>query len=259
MGAATKVVLFDLYRTLIDLVVDEEGVEAYERLARWLSYHGLPVQGPVLRRLYRAGAASLHGAQPGPNADIDITRVFASILRELGAPEDDATAALVGETCVLFRAMTTVSLGIYPETPLVLERLTSAGFRLGLVSNAQRAFSVPELRSFGIDRQFERLVFSSDLGLMKPRPEIFRRALDELGTDATGAVFVGDNLFDDVWGAGQVGLRTLWIDRGSHDTVPPGYHRPTPDAVLASGELGRIPEVVLAMAAGGELSFRSPR
>jgi putative hydrolase of the HAD superfamily len=52
-------------------------------------------------------------------------------------------------------------------------------------------------------------VFSSDVGVRKPSPEIFLRALGELGVAADRALFVGDRLRQDVGGAHGVGMRAV--------------------------------------------------
>jgi putative hydrolase of the HAD superfamily len=52
------------------------------------------------------------------------------------------------------------------------------------------------------------------VGKRKPHPEIFGRALDALGVDPEAALFVGDRLYEDVRGAGEVGMTTvqaLWF------------------------------------------------
>jgi len=50
--------------------------------------------------------------------------------------------------------------------------------------------------------------------------------------DPARAVFVGDRLFDDVYGAGQAGMRTVFVP---HTTLPAGQLGPTegvPDATV---------------------------
>jgi putative hydrolase of the HAD superfamily len=57
-------------------------------------------------------------------------------------------------------------------------------------------------------------VFSSEVGKRKPHPDIFRRALAELDVEPEAALFVGDRLYEDVRGAGELGLVTvqaLWF------------------------------------------------
>ncbi len=48
-------------------------------------------------------------------------------------------------------------------------------------------------------------------GALKPLPAAFRRCLDELQTDASQSVCVGDQLFTDVLGAKLVGMRAVYV------------------------------------------------
>ena len=62
-------------------------------------------------------------------------------------------------------------------------------------------------------------VFSSEVGVRKPDPRIFRRALDALGVEPENALFVGDRLYEDVLGAARAGMRTvqaLWFRADEH-------------------------------------------
>ena len=101
-------------------------------------------------------------------------------------------------------------------THALLDALRRRGVKLGLVSNA---FDPPrllhrDLADAGIDQRLDTAVFSSELGKRKPHPAIFERALSALGVEAEASVFVGDRLYEDVRGAGQLGMVTvqaLWF------------------------------------------------
>jgi HAD superfamily hydrolase (TIGR01549 family) len=107
---------------------------------------------------------------------------------------------------------------LYEEVPTVLRELTSAGLRLGLISNSHRCLdsfqSHFELREF-----VSAAVSSADHGFMKPHPSIFQAALDQLGVAAADAVMVGDSLSQDVEGALKTGMRAILLHR-SDDPVP---------------------------------------
>jgi putative hydrolase of the HAD superfamily len=49
--------------------------------------------------------------------------------------------------------------------------------------------------------------------------------------DPTRCVFVGDRLFDDVWGAGQVGMRTIHVPHSEIPLGQLGHTEGRPDAV----------------------------
>jgi len=107
------------------------------------------------------------------------------------------------------------------HTHALLEALRERGLKLGLVSNAfdpgwllQR-----DLEQMGLAERLDFAVFSSEVGKRKPHPEIFERALDALGVAAADAVFVGDRLYEDVRGAGELGMTTvqaLWFRADEH-------------------------------------------
>jgi putative hydrolase of the HAD superfamily len=101
-------------------------------------------------------------------------------------------------------------------THALLEALRRRGLRLGLVSNA---FDPPrllhrDLADAGVAERIDAAVFSSETGKRKPHPEIFERALAALRVEPERAVFVGDRLYEDVRGAGDLGMVTvqaLWF------------------------------------------------
>ena len=60
--------------------------------------------------------------------------------------------------------------------------------------------------------------------------------------DPGACVYVGDRLFEDVWGPQQVGMRTIFVP---HSTIPQaqlGHSEGEPDATVR--DLGEIEDVV---------------
>src|SRR5262245_47041481 len=101
-------------------------------------------------------------------------------------------------------------------THAMLESLRSRGLGLGLVSNAFDPGWLlrRDLEQMGIAERIDFAVFSSEVGKRKPDPEIFERALTALGASPEESLFVGDRLFEDVRGAGELGMTTvqaLWF------------------------------------------------
>jgi len=52
-------------------------------------------------------------------------------------------------------------------------------------------------------------VFSTDVGLRKPHPKMFKIALSNLGVDASEAMYVGNSLAQDIKGAKGVGIKAV--------------------------------------------------
>jgi HAD superfamily hydrolase (TIGR01509 family) len=110
-------------------------------------------------------------------------------------------------------------------THALLESLRARGLRLGLVSNALDPPGLlhADLERFGVAERLDVAVFSSEVGLRKPHPAIFERALAALGVEPAAALFVGDTLATDVAGAQALGMRTcqaVWF-RADEDSGAP--------------------------------------
>jgi putative hydrolase of the HAD superfamily len=106
-------------------------------------------------------------------------------------------------------------------THALLEALRARGLRLGLVSNAfDPAWLLRrDLDEMGVLERLDVTVFSSEVGKRKPHPEIFRRALEALDVVPEDALFVGDRLYEDVRGAGELGMTTVqavWFRADEH-------------------------------------------
>jgi putative hydrolase of the HAD superfamily len=123
-------------------------------------------------------------------------------------------------------------------THALLDSLREEGLKLGLVSNAFDPGWLlrRDLEQMGIAQRIDVAVFSSEVGVRKPHPEIFRRALAALGVAPERTLFVGDRLYEDVLGAGELGMRTvqaLWFRADEHpDGREPDYQAFTQFDVL---------------------------
>ncbi len=107
------------------------------------------------------------------------------------------------------------------DTHALLEALRDRGLKLGLVSNAFDPGWLlhRDLEELGVAERLDFAVFSSEVGKRKPHPEIFERALDALGVEARSAMFVGDRLYEDVRGSGELGMTTVqavWFRADEH-------------------------------------------
>jgi putative hydrolase of the HAD superfamily len=124
------------------------------------------------------------------------------------------------------------------ETHALLESLRGRGLKLALVSNAFDPGWLlhRDLEQMGLAQRLDFAVFSSEVGVRKPHPQIFERALEALGVAPEDALFVGDRLFEDVRGAAQLGMTTvqaLWFRADEHpDGAEPDHQAFTQHDVL---------------------------
>lgn len=122
-----------------------------------------------------------------------------------------------------------------PDVPGLFRELRNDGLRIGVLSNTvwPRAWHEEIFARDGVLDLIDGAVYTSEVPWTKPSPEAFRAAAQAVGVeDPTRCVFVGDRLFDDIWGASQVGMRTVLVP---HSDIPPeqvGHSLGEPDAVV---------------------------
>jgi putative hydrolase of the HAD superfamily len=107
---------------------------------------------------------------------------------------------------------------LYDEVPDVLRELSSAGLRIGLISNSHRCLASFQSH-FELQGLISATVSSSEHGFMKPHPSIFATALQLVNVAPGEAMMVGDSLRHDVEGAMRVGMHGVLLHRGG--TQPP--------------------------------------
>jgi HAD superfamily hydrolase (TIGR01509 family) len=138
--------------------------------------------------------------------------IAASIARTLPAfgiePDPDLVADLARRDLESFRALTRLC----EDTVPFLEWLRSRGVLTALVSNCADTTRA-QLEYLGVIPLVDAVILSCEVGSMKPYPEIYVTALEELGVAAVDAAFIDDQPTFCV-GAQAVGIRPIQIARG---------------------------------------------
>ena len=84
----------------------------------------------------------------------------------------------------------------------LFERLKRIGFRCCLISNNQE----PRVKMFNRDIQVD-YVYNAH----KPSTKNYVKAMEIMGTDRSNSLFIGDQLFTDVWGAKRAGIGNILV------------------------------------------------
>ena len=114
---------------------------------------------------------------------------------------------------------TTLTASLLPGAAALLRKLKRQGYRLALVCDARPDSPTNVLRQHRLLSIFEHMSISEVVGVEKPHPLMFTRALDALGicqSDYGSVIMVGNNLERDVVGANRLGLISVfmhWNDR----------------------------------------------
>jgi putative hydrolase of the HAD superfamily len=209
-----EAVLFDWGDTLMQFAYAPELVAAGHRA-------GLEASGrdplPELTEHFREEYEPLFWA-PGTIEEIEYPQLVRRLLSDFGIEIDDEALGRFLEAEHDAWAPARI---LAAHTHPLLESLRADGLKLGLVSNAFDPGWLlhRDLEHMGLAERLDFSVFSSEVGMRKPHPAIFERALEELGVEPEHALFVGDRLFEDVRGAAELGMTTvqaLWFRADEH-------------------------------------------
>jgi HAD superfamily hydrolase (TIGR01509 family) len=85
-------------------------------------------------------------------------------------------------------------------------------YKLGLISNFTYAPVIyAALRKLGLNKFFNTVLVSEDVGWRKPSTKIFQQALQKLGVNGEETVYVGDTPKEDIGGASSFGMKTVFL------------------------------------------------
>lgn len=140
--------------------------------------------------------------------------VFEQAIVDVGRPAHEARH-LADEAFQLFLAERH-KVSFFDDALDVLERLTLR-HQLGALTNGNA-----DIARLGLDRYFRFAFSAADVGAAKPAPHMFRAALAHTDVDESRMIHVGDNPVDDVKGAADLGIATIWVNlEGRSDESPP--------------------------------------
>jgi len=207
------VVTFDLDNTLWDV---DDVIRNAERVTRqWFDAH-VPELYATLRvddfiEIRRRIVAER------PDLAHDLSRIREAVFERaiVAVGRDGAQAKrLAREAFELFLAERH-KVSFYDAALDVLERL-SRRHVLGALTNGNA-----DIARLGLAPYFRFAFSAADVGAAKPAPNMFRAALAHADALPHQMIHVGDNPVDDIDGAAQLGIPTIWVNLGRRSEESP--------------------------------------
>jgi len=241
--------IFDLYGTLVDIHTDENDA-VWEKTALYFGFYGAPYAGVELKADFRAAMAEREAAAGQSYEcfpDIPFEQVMAQLFRAKGVEEAETLGVNAAQ---LFRISSMDYIRLYPGVKEALARLRERGYRLWLLTNAQRVFTAFELRHLGLVEAFDGICISSDYRCRKPDVRFFRALLEERKLDPARCLMIGNDRNTDIAGAKAAGLDTLYL----HTNLTPWDQAPAdpaagfPHMEFEGWDWGRLAELLCGLA-----------
>ena len=209
--------IFDLYGTLVDIHTEESDA-VWEKCAIFFGFYGAHYTGTALKEAFLA-AMQARKIAAGQSyecfPDIPFEQVLAQLFREKGVEKQADNLGF--QAAQLFRIASMEYIRLYPGALDALDILREWGYRLWLLSNAQRAFTAYELRHLGLDDRFDGIYISSDYGCRKPDSRFLGALMAERKLNPERCLMIGNDRDTDIAGAKAMGLDTLYM----HTNITP--------------------------------------
>jgi putative hydrolase of the HAD superfamily len=222
----TKGILFDLYGTLIDIETDESMEKIYRGISRFLIYQGINLRWQNLRDLYYGIMQEQRQASSEQHPEIDVEAIWDVLLARQGLASEAKRRGLKRYLAQLYRGLSLKRLKRFAHVKRVLNTLRHS-YRMAIVSDAQPCFAGAEIRTVKLESYFDPLIISANYGFRKPDPRMIRLALDNIELAPGEVIFVGNDMYRDIYCARQLGIKTVFFastsGAQSYEEVVPDY------------------------------------
>jgi putative hydrolase of the HAD superfamily len=224
-----RAVAFDVNGTLVRILTQDGMEQIFRSIAHFLTYQGIDLHRHQVRDLYFEHMKEQRQASPEQHPEFDAVGIWRSIIQ---AHLTEFTRALPAEKleqmplflAEMYRGISRCRLRLYPHVREVLDVLRER-YPLAAVTDAQSAYARAELHKVGLLDYFDPIVVSGDHGYRKPDRRLFQLALDGMGVAAEHALYIGNDMHRDIFGAQEAGMTTVMVesDQGADvylDCVP---------------------------------------
>ncbi len=225
MMARPKLLLFDVNETLLDLTAMKESVTSAlggrdDLLALWfttlLHYSLVETTAGQYHNFDVVGAAAIRM----------LARNYGILLSE-------------GEARAAIAPMRT--LPPHADVAPALQTLRDAGFRMVTLTNSSKAAVKSQISHAGLSEFFETLLSVESVRQFKPKTEVYRWAIGEMGVEAEDCMLIAAHGWD-VAGALWAGCRAAFVARPGAQLYPLA-----PEPEISEPDLLRVAEKLIAL------------
>jgi putative hydrolase of the HAD superfamily len=203
-----KGLIFDCYKNLIHIRVDERSWETNKRVSDWLLYNGVRISSDRLKEEYKWKVMGRLGNSDQKHPDIRIEEIFAEICTDYAFKKIDPYWLGI-ETAKAFRTASLRKMKVYPQSLRLLDKYRSVP--KCIFSKAQRVFTEQERRFFSLYDRFNFTIMPSDHYIKKTDPRLFKMSLDRLGLKPWEVLSIGDTPENDIYPLQSLGMNAMLI------------------------------------------------
>ena len=202
--------IFDLYGTLVDINTNENTKSLWEKLALFYSFNGAYYSAKDLKSSYRKKVKETQlSITTTDYPDFPIDNIFVALFEDKNI---HVSSDIIKDTAQMFRILSIKYLKLYDGVFELLDLLKQKKKNIYLLSNAQRIFTLYEMKILKIDKYFDGIYFSSDYCTCKPDKTFYNKLISQFNLDINDSIMIGNDFIADIAGADAVDLDSLYIN-----------------------------------------------
>jgi HAD superfamily hydrolase (TIGR01509 family) len=105
----------------------------------------------------------------------------------------------------------TIEAEIIPKDHIKIVKELKKNYKVGILSNNVQEWVLPVLKNYKIEKLFDAVIISSKVGARKPDAIIYYEALKKFSIKPEEAVFIADEVAEDLVPATGLGMKTIWL------------------------------------------------
>ena len=220
-----KGIIFDINGTLTDIRTNEWHDDIYRVISNFLTYQGISLDPIVVKDLYFQTMKEQRTANGGRYPEFDAIGIFREIIVQhstdfthtLPTEKLEQLPLLLAE---MHRASSRFRLQLYSGVEDTIWQLRPK-YHLAIVSDGQTAYAIPEMHAVGLLKHFDPIIISGHFGYRKPDDRLFKGALTAMKMESSEVLFVGNDMYRDIYGAQRLGIKTVFFksNQGTQEKV----------------------------------------
>jgi putative hydrolase of the HAD superfamily len=114
---------------------------------------------------------------------------------------------------------------LYPDSLAILNKL-KPNYQLVMITNGVPEIQRAKMDKVNMEAYFNPIIISGEIGVSKPDPKYFQIVLEMLKLSKEECVVIGDSVRNDVGGAKNAGITSIWINRSNllpRPSIQPDY------------------------------------
>jgi FMN hydrolase / 5-amino-6-(5-phospho-D-ribitylamino)uracil phosphatase len=230
-----KLITLDLDNTLWD--VDSIIIAAEADMVQWLETHvpdSLQHYNPQVLPDIRQQVFSEHAARAHDLSFMRI-QVLCEVMLRTGLSSQAARRTAQQAFDVFYEGRNRVK--FFPGAIAMLETL-SRQFDIYTLTNGNA-----NIHKAGLSEYVSGAFSSADVGKKKPHADMFHAPLKVLSLKPAQAIHIGDHLVDDIEGAANVGMHSIWVNLNAQQTAP-GAVTPTREVTNLHAVAPAVTEII---------------